>query len=114
MQIVIDIPEKYYKDLRRKDKFNDMYLNYYEKLIVQGKPLPKVHGRLIDADAITKEIKGYIIDTSNLHYDDLEEADACNSAYYNCLDEIEDKPTIIEADKESEEVREGETNGRVD
>lgn len=39
MQIVIDIPEENYQNLKAKDKFNDMWLNYYEKLIVNGTPV---------------------------------------------------------------------------
>ena len=39
IQIVIDIPEEDYKGLQEKDKFNDMCLGYYEKLIVYGTPL---------------------------------------------------------------------------
>jgi hypothetical protein len=50
MQVVIDISEKDYQTLKKKEEFDAMYLNYYEKLIVYGTPLPKRHGRLIDAD----------------------------------------------------------------
>ena len=104
MKVVIDIPED---DYRFYEKFHKE--NYYPKsifsraysAIANGTPLPKGHGRLIDADKLTKEIKSYISDTSNLHYDDLVEAESYNSAYSNCLDEIEDAPTIIEADKEN-------------
>jgi hypothetical protein len=50
MQVVINISEKDYQTLKKKEEFDAMYLNYYEKLIVYGTPLPKGHGRLIDAD----------------------------------------------------------------
>ena len=53
IELVIKISEEDYKGLQEKDKFNDMFLNYYEKLIAHGTPLPKRHGRLIDADNIT-------------------------------------------------------------
>ena len=53
--------------------------------------------------SLLQELKGYISDTSNLHYDDLVEAEAYNSAYYNCLDEIEEATPIIEADKSESE-----------
>lgn len=55
MKIVIDIPEEDYQKLKAKDKFYDMYLNYYEKLIVNGTPLPKGHGRLIDENKLKEE-----------------------------------------------------------
>jgi hypothetical protein len=53
IELVIKISEEDYKGLQKKDKFNDMFLNYYEKLIANGTPLPKGHGRLIDANNIT-------------------------------------------------------------
>lgn len=70
MKIVINMSEEDYKNLKRKDKFDDMCLNYYEKLIVHGTPLPKNHGRLIYA----RDVGEYLT--------------------------LADVPTIIEADKE--------------
>lgn len=76
MQIVIDIPDEMY----------DWYLNGFpdeddaEKLwqiIKDGKPLPKGHGRLIDADAV------------DTRYSDPE-----------VVETLDEAPTIIEADKE--------------
>ena len=99
MQIVIDIDKKEYEEALR-GYFNVIAFN---EAVKHSTPLPKGHGRLIDTDELTKEIKSYIRDTSNLHYDDLVEAEAYNSAYYNCLDEIEYAPTIIEADKSESE-----------
>jgi hypothetical protein len=55
MQIVINISEEDYEGLKKKDEFNDMYLNHYEKLIVHGTPLPKGHGRLIDVSEYFKK-----------------------------------------------------------
>lgn len=85
MQIVIDIPEEIYKKTQ-----NDVYV-IYDKMyhaIKNGTPLPKGHGRLIDAD----ELYGDFIDGTE-GYD-------CNT--WNRIeigDIIEDAPTIIEADK---------------
>ena len=97
IELVVKISEEIY-EIAKQDKWkwpaDDVY-----NAIKNGTLLPKEHGRLIDADELTKEIKNYISDTSNLHYDDLAEAEAYNSAYCNCLDEIEDTSTIIEADK---------------
>lgn len=104
MQIVINVDNELYEYFSKRRTMHDNgYFSHVGKLIKalrDGVSLLKGHGRLIDADELTKEIKGYISDTSNLHYDDLEEAEAFNSAYYNCLDEIEDASTIMEADKE--------------
>ena len=85
IELVIKIPEEvehkvyaYGLSLCPSDK--EQLIN----AIMNGKPLPKGHGRLIDADKL---------------YDDYE----INS--YDWEDTIEYAPTIIEADKkESEEV----------
>lgn len=80
MQIVIDIPENYYKAIKEipvEQSTADMLI------IRNGTPLPKRHGRLIDADAL--ECDGF-----NRTSDDYA---------FDCID---DAPTIIEADKESE------------
>lgn len=50
MQVVIDISEKDYQTLKKKEEFDAMYLNYYEKLIVYGTPLPKGHNFEITKD----------------------------------------------------------------
>lgn len=50
MQVVVNISEKDYQTLKKKDKYDAMYLNYYEKLIVYGTPLPKGHGFEITKD----------------------------------------------------------------
>lgn len=83
MQIVIDIPKEDYHNLKAKDKFDDMYLNYYEKLIVNGTLLPKGHGRLIDVSLY----EGYF--NTEISYDD---GNHIHTKYTNLI------PTIIEAD----------------
>jgi len=57
MHIVIDISEEDYKNLKKRYEFDDIFLNYYEKLIVHGTPLPKNHDRLIilSEDAVKRE-----------------------------------------------------------
>lgn len=72
MKIVIDIPEEMYQNV-----LNGTYCGtLYEKL-KNGTPLPKGHGRLIDADELESRMKiGYCI--------------------------VRDAPTIIEADKAGE------------
>ena len=63
MQIVINISDKDYQNLKAKDKFDDMYLNYYERLIVNGIPLPQNHGDLKDMDDIYEALEGWNDDT---------------------------------------------------
>ena len=118
MELVIKIPDSLYEKALAI-KGTDEELCFEDRLQLEialenGTPLPKGHGVLKDADELTKEIKSYISDTSNLHYDDLAEAEAYNSAYYNCLDEIEDASTIIEADDvESERYEMTYENGEL-
>lgn len=84
MQIVIDIDEDRYNQL-----MNEQDLPFrldIEKAITDGTPLPKGHGRLIDADAL------------NLDYE-VKMADDWKTAHEvaNC---VKYAPTIIEEDKE--------------
>lgn len=75
MQIVIDIHEDVYKTIIA-DKYAIYDKMYYS--IKNGTPLPKGHGRLIDADAVLVEPFG------------------------NTYKDIDIAETIIEADKGSE------------
>lgn len=71
MQIVIDIPEEDYKFVKKQ--VADGITNPLKICIANGTPLPKGHGRLIDADALLEKHR---IDLSAV------------------------APTVIEADKE--------------
>lgn len=94
MKVVIDIPEENYKSCKAiyklpvKKEVADAYTyaiangNAYTYPIATGTPLPKGHGRLIDADALMElchNLKEHTVD--------------CN--------DIARFPTIIEADKEA-------------
>lgn len=54
MQIVIDIPDEFYKRTIKKnsDNFATFTESAFVEIIKNGTPLPKRHGRLIDADAL--------------------------------------------------------------
>ena len=98
MQIVIDIPEKAYKVLKSGkgvDWLSHLYAEDLALYVINGTPLPKGHGDLIDAKQFEKD----------------------NKVFWNCdfnhprlfedtlKDLVKNAPTIIEADKsESEEV----------
>lgn len=87
MKIVIDIDEETYKNIQSLDwKNGERWYSEEWKAIHHGTPLPKGHGRLIDADAL------------NLDYE-VEMADDWKTAHEiaNC---VKYAPTIIEADKE--------------
>jgi hypothetical protein len=81
MQIVIDIPYGHY--LTIKDGFLNECIKSTTEAIVKGTPLPKGHGRLIDADALN----------FNADY---------NEPLISKLD-FDQALTIIEADREVEE-----------
>ena len=73
MKILIEIDDNLYKDVKK-------YTNRYRSLgeaVANGKPLPKGHGRLIDADTLVDGFE-----------DNYEFCEALNAT-----------PTIIEADK---------------
>jgi hypothetical protein len=76
MQIVIDIPEEIYKDIVKNGFIYDEDNEIVTHVIKNGIPLPKGHGKLIDADAV------------DIRYSDPE-----------VVETLDDAPTIIEADK---------------
>lgn len=84
MKIVIDIPEEIYE--RYKKVWTKRRGSIPESCIAFGTPLPKGHGRLIDADDLIADL---IFPTKQFEagFKDL----------------IGDAPTIIEADKKQGE-----------
>ena len=87
MKLVIDIDEDVYEHaIEQSEDSNDEWDTM--RAIAKGTPLPKGHGRLIDADAI------------NIH--DVSPAYGME-VYGVTQDDIEYEPTIIEADKEGKE-----------
>ena len=81
MKLIIDIPEKtfeYYVTLVNKGE----QIGNLERIILDGKPLPKGHGKIIDSN----EFNHYLISR--------------DSSFKALIAKI---PPIIEADKESKE-----------
>lgn len=74
IQLVIEIDEEVYSSM-----LESKYLLRTEKAIANGKPLPKGHGRLIDAD-------------------NLDNLTVCLDKR-GCVSRV-DAPTVIEADEE--------------
>lgn len=104
MQIVIDIPEEEYNIIK---KFNAP-MTWAEHLIAAGTPLPKGHGRLIDADRTLKTAWTNFYK----HEDEWEKKDNDylpigriydQNGFECCQQTIVNAPTIIEADKAGEE-----------
>ena len=90
MQIVIDMPEWKYKDIREGVEASKR-INYsippIFEAVANGTPLPKGHGDLVDASKI--QFKNNEFDT----YSD----------YSRAFDAIDNADAIIPADTESEE-----------
>lgn len=86
MQIVIDIPEEMYKNIQSRDWENGgRWFSEEWKAIHNGTPLPKGHGRLIDADAYIDK------------YEEFWWLDDISVDEFNAI-----TPTIIEADRSKE------------
>ena len=93
MQIVIDISEEMYRTVRDGTYCGSLY-----EELKTGTPLPKGHGRLIDADEAVKTLK-------SLGSRDYRRAKGTIQEAEKMLSFDEYTPTIVEADKEeSEEV----------
>ncbi len=87
IDLVVRLSEEDYKRLQEKDKFNNTFLNYYEKLIAHGKPLPKGHKRLIE---------------DNFEVGPVLDKDGNRVGYkYLTQEDLNKALTIIEADKEN-------------
>lgn len=97
MQIVIDIPEERYKDIQRIAWVQLEYHHFKtaEQIIANGTPLPKGHGRLIDADKTISKICG---GSCGCHLEECGYDEPCYS-----VARINSAPTIIEADKAESE-----------
>jgi len=94
MKLVIDICESFYNDCKTYYETHDEMASII-LTIANGTPLPKNHGRLIDADNTISKICG---NSCGCHLKECGRDEHCFS-----VTRIESAPTIIEADKESEE-----------
>jgi len=78
MQIVINIPDEEYEEIMCDEACG---LNPLTRAIAQGTVLPKGHGRLIDGDTLKEKMLG-------------------TQRYFYIKYDIDEAPTIIEADNE--------------
>lgn len=91
MKIVIDIPEEVYKSAKN-GTLNEIQSMYICGSVVEGTPLPKGHGRIIDYGYVVGAIDDWV---------NAEEYRYTNATDY-LRKRIANTPTIIEADKEAE------------
>lgn len=90
MQIVIDIPKDRYKILTNPYQYNEALCDELKTIVRNGTPLPEGHGRLIDADFIGLRYEL----TTYQRYTGIDE-----SPYEFADRELDDAPTVLEADK---------------
>lgn len=91
MQIVIDIPESILNTIQADEMISREQLAVLQMHILNGTPLPKGHGRLVDADAFSGDMF-CDADMTNQH-----------TCYYSIRKLLDVAPTIIEADKTESE-----------
>ena len=90
IELVIKIPEEIYSRILERNRIHTFDNETVCDAIKNGTPLPKGHGRLIDADKLHHcECKGNFSECDTCLDDDL-----CNL--------VNEAPTIIEADTERE------------
>lgn len=93
MQIVINIPEEVYKASQIIDAKYENVIQIPLEVIKNGTPLPKGHGKLVDATALPQEDKNIVV-KSILAPGTI----ACVGAI-RLQEYVNGLPTIIEADK---------------
>ena len=92
MQVVIEIPEEIYNAI--KDGWYDENCRKMAIAIGNGTPLPKEHGRLIDADEFDSRIRA----AGGMAEEELTED--FKDGVLTVLDVLKMQKAVIEADKE--------------
>ena len=91
MKIVIEVPDEFYNKMIYQNGMSVCEAETVVNAFYRGTPLPKGHGRLIDADALKKA-------RHDIHIEEIHYRHRCVS-----VENIDEAPTIIEADKEGAE-----------
>lgn len=92
VEVVIRIPQKAYEQvIKQGDIRNGMNSVYIAQAIINGTVLPQGHGDLVDKNILKEKAWKHIDDTESY------------SAVY--LEDVEDAPTVIEADKDGQDER---------
>ena len=99
IELVIKLSEKNYEHIKRLDIFwAEKGLSIMTQALLNGTPLPKKHGRLIDADALDESLEK--------EQEDLDLDDKLTNAFSDGLtwasEVLSKEPTIIETNTESE------------
>lgn len=89
MKLLIDIPEEDYKYIKSNGSIYYSHVHDIINGIIHGKKLPETYGRLIDADALNKDLEKWWIDTTH-------QPKTIVSVYEDVLRNIRMADTIIE------------------
>ena len=95
IELVIKMSEERYKDIQRiaEVQLESNHFKTAEQIIAKGTPLPKGHGKLIDAGELTRQLELVANDEWNKQV-------GSSKGLEDAIDIIEDTPTIIEAESE--------------
>ena len=102
MKIMIDIDEDFYEEIKQYGNISVIH-----KAILDGTPLPKGHGRLIDADEALNAMDswdkfGYFNNRMFPLNKDTETEFIAYVHYVDMVEAIYNAPTIIEAERGEE------------
>ena len=104
MKIVIDIPNEKYKRLPYIDQFS------LREYIENGTPLPKGHGRLIDADYLKDISLVHNYHANNKYFVPYKDRKGYRLRDTEVRDAIINAKTIVEADKAESEKNDADSN----
>lgn len=106
MKLLIEISDKLYNFVKTKTiagnsrNFDDYDMYDVSRRIANGTPLPKGHGRLIDAEELL-QYGSCPDDCTGSNSPECDEVAHCPIRIFD-IESINDAPTIIKADKEGE------------
>lgn len=101
MKLIIDISKEMYKNLQKRSIEIQAEGYLLENSVLNGTPLPKGHGRLIDADALEKLCYEHEIGNSAFDGEPIIEQGQYDDGDNIWKSLFDFAPTIIEADTES-------------
>ena len=96
VKLIIELDEDKYKFIQEQGYVPFLYDEVIATAVIDGTPLPKGHGRLIDADKLDRIMYHKAFETDS----DMQKWDSgCWIRYKMFENSMEEVPTVIEADK---------------
>lgn len=103
VELIIRIPEVYFEALKKTEEIvsgqrsGKTFMSVIYERVANGTPLPKGHGRLIDADELIKQLEALANDEWNKQV-------GSSKGLEDVIDIVDDISPIIEADKSESEI----------